>query len=670
MYAKGNGLSDSDVWRLQHVCVDALGKHLLADGQRIEADTQQVEVLLCLIRAYPGIVTKDVLIEQVWGGPYVTDAALQKTVSTLRRTLREQGLPEDTIETRHRRGYQLTVAPEACAPVGGEREASDVAAPKFAETSVAPPARRAWLWPLAALLVLAIAIAFAIERSREQAMPQLPEAVVVPATTAATHAARLSALSTSELVDTIKSAFSGDPAYAALAIIELRRRGADDADLAALAEKFDGVLAYRSGRFDAARDYYERALVAFRASGNRLEISNVLNNLGILLSESGRDPERAEALYRESLALRESLGDAAAVMASHRNLANLLLESGRVAEAEVAVAAYADAASRIGSASDRIDALILRGDVVRDGGGDARDLYREAATSAAAQGTPEIAAAAWQRIGKEELRGGQAGAARAAFEQAIGMYAQGDPGHQLPWLKYNLATAQEAMGHSEEALATYADVLQLAAGIDDSSLAIDARVNSARLLQQLGRDAEAAAVLDDAWRDAQRLGNALIRAGVRLARAEQALRANQIVAARGHVESARADIAGIDSWELDAGMRLQSAIIAIGEGTHARAASELAALREDAVRQRDTRFIARVDTTRAMLDLVEGRFVAGYVALQRPAVAAPLAPVGTTVAKPSPLLATLVLVFGGGLLFGAMAMAWARGLQRRVPSTE
>jgi DNA-binding winged helix-turn-helix (wHTH) protein/tetratricopeptide (TPR) repeat protein len=669
----GKCLDVVDSWRLGELVLEGPGRRLSRNGQRVEADTQQVELLLHLVRGYPEIVGKDALIEGIWGGAYVTEAALQKTVSALRRTLRELGLPEDTVETRHRRGYQLTLAPlpvVAAAPAMPEADTVE-----FAASGGAPPRTRSSGATLGfALALMALVAAGAWWWMR--AVPEPAEATVpVPSPIdAEQHAQRLRGLDDATLQSTIRDALASDPPFAAAAVRELRGRGTTNAAWVALADKFDGILAYRAGQFDAARAHYERALAGFEALDDRREQSNVLNNLAILLAESGRDPARAETLYRQSLALRELLGDAALVMASHRNLSNLLLEQGRLDAAREAVAAYVEAAERIGAPVDRGEALLLRGDVLRDSGTDARDLYRQAAEFGSAQGLPVVAASAWQRLGREALRLRDPGTARDAFEAAIALYQQSDPGHQLPWLKYQWAEAVAAAGDPAAAVSAYAEVLVLSEGLTDSSLAIDARLALSLLLMQAGRAAEAEAHLADASRLALTLGNAMTSANVALTRFEASLRRDQRVAARGHLEAARRFAQEVGSESLAREVRLREAMLMIAEGSHAAARQALADADAAAIARGDQQERERIDRLGAMLSLAEGRFADGYVVLERPsapnldATVAPAEPV--RMAWPSFVAGMLagLLVFWGALALRRFAGAPARATAKMAVS--
>ncbi len=603
-------MDPAETWQLGALTLDGHGKRLMRGGERIEADTQQVELLLHLVRAYPSIVGKDALIDGIWGGPYVTEAALQKTVSALRKTLREAGLPDDMVETRHRRGYQLTQAPVRLVP--GETEAVVVG---DADLNRPPPSPRRWSMVAAVMLILLAATivvwrVWAPPASDAKPPPATP---VLPRLDPGVHAARLQALDDEALLQALRDTLASDPEFARLAVQELRDRGSERPLLAALADKFEGILAYRAGAFEPARAHYERALSGFRALGDVREQANVLNNLGVLLSEAGREPDRAESLYREALALRESLGDAVAVMASHRNLSNLLLEQGQWQRAQSAVSAYAEAAERIGTPADRGEALLLRADVLRDSGQDARLQYREAAEFGVAQGLPMTAASAWQRLGRESLQRDEPSAARVAFESAIALYAQSDPGHQLPWLKFYWAQALAAEGKTDAAMAAYTEVLTLGEGLDNASLSIDARLGLVALLLQAGRDDEADGHLADASRQARLLGNPVVVANVALSQFEADLRRDQRVSARAQLEQARRALADGDHDALRREIRLREVILWIADGHHESARETLDELAADADVRQDLEMHRRTRQLRAMLAMSAGRFAEGYV---------------------------------------------------------
>lgn len=591
------------------VRVDVAGRRLLLEpaGERLAADTQQVEVLICLIRAFPAIVSKDALIERVWGGRYVTDAALHKTLSNLRKLLREAHGGE-MIETRYRRGYQLTQAAVAVpALVRGENLPVAASAPADApagEASAAAPAtrRRIRIEMVALAGLVALVMLAGLIRWSQPGQPDAP--ALPPATVALAPDVQssLAKLDEAALVKAIKDALASDPGFARQGTAELRRRGAADARLRGLADKFDGILAYRAGNFPQAEADYLRALPAFREAGDQREEANVLNNLGVLLAETGDNPERALEMYRQSLALRQAVGDQAGVLGSHRNLSNLLLESGRLDAARDAVEAYALAADADGAQADRVEALILRGDVqLASGESDPRPAFESAMTLAQEHGLAQSAASASQRLGRVALRMGDPAAARAAFQRALDWYRESGGTHLLDVVLYNLASAVAASGDSREAIVHYQAVLAADPDGKPSTLRVDTRIALARLHWLLEDPASAARELGHAATEALALQSDSAQAAVAIARADFALRRGEWIAARGLLTDARQRLGDTTQWELDAQWRQLDIWVRIAQGQLQSAGEELERLAIVAARHQDARIGALLVPARMAL---------------------------------------------------------------------
>lgn len=538
--------------------IDVAAKRLLreANGERVAADAQQVDVLVCLIRAFPAIVSKDQLIDQVWGGRYVTEAALHKTLSNLRKLLREAHDGAELIETRYRRGYQLTLAPQSV-PARASTTL-DVAATETTDAPAPAPADRSdaashWPWFAAAacVAVLLLTLWWHGQRLPAPERPPLP-----PPPVEAALQASMAQLDEAALIQVTKDALSRDAEAARRATSELRRRGASSPRLAGLADKYDGILAYRAGDFAQAEADYLRALPHFERVGDRLEQANVLNNLGVLLAETGRQPDRAESMYRRALALREELGDAAAVLASHRNLSNLFLESGQLSKAMDSVAAYESAAEQQAQVVDRVEARILRGDVaLRTEPAAARASFESAMALALEHGLPLAAASASQRLGRLALRAGDPTAARAAFQRSLDWYRESDGSHQLDVLLYNLATAVEASAEPAEAIRHYLEVLAADAEAKPSVLRVDTRLALARLYARTGDAATARGELASAQAEALSLHSERALAAVSMAQAEFAMRDADWLRARQALNEAQLRMQESEDEELQADWR-------------------------------------------------------------------------------------------------------------------
>src|SRR5215472_13679068 len=126
-------------WRVQ----PALNR-VVKDGVEVRLEPRVMQVLACLLAADGEPVTRDALMQQVWGHEYVTEDALNRTVSKLRRVIADELHCSAEIETIPKTGYRL-VQPE-----GTAKPSPPLAA--------AHPLQRHWRW-VAAVAVTATLIA-------------------------------------------------------------------------------------------------------------------------------------------------------------------------------------------------------------------------------------------------------------------------------------------------------------------------------------------------------------------------------------------------------------------------------------------------------------------------------------------------------------------------------
>jgi len=110
--------------------------------------------VLCLLARHPGeVLSRETIIDQVWGRAFGADESLTRAISRLRRVFGDARTPAQVIETISKRGYRLI------APVSFESASPD-AVPARSKP------RKIW-WAIAALALAALAIAtiFALHRS-------------------------------------------------------------------------------------------------------------------------------------------------------------------------------------------------------------------------------------------------------------------------------------------------------------------------------------------------------------------------------------------------------------------------------------------------------------------------------------------------------------------------
>jgi DNA-binding winged helix-turn-helix (wHTH) protein len=101
---RGFRVGDWDVHPLQGVIAQG--------GHRVHIEPKVMDVLVCLA-THPGeVVTRDMLLGEVWRGVVVTDDVVTRCISELRTVLRDTGRDRRFIRTIPKRGYSLLVPVE------------------------------------------------------------------------------------------------------------------------------------------------------------------------------------------------------------------------------------------------------------------------------------------------------------------------------------------------------------------------------------------------------------------------------------------------------------------------------------------------------------------------------------------------------------------------------
>ena len=90
--------------------------HLVVDTDQIEfrdsdvsvhVEPQVFDLLRYLIENRHRVVTKQELLEEIWGGAFVSESALTTRVKTARQVVGDSGRAQKVIRTVHGRGYQF-----------------------------------------------------------------------------------------------------------------------------------------------------------------------------------------------------------------------------------------------------------------------------------------------------------------------------------------------------------------------------------------------------------------------------------------------------------------------------------------------------------------------------------------------------------------------------------
>jgi transcriptional activator of cad operon len=193
------------ILRIGSWCVNPTSGQISRDGETARLEARTMRLLLCLAEHAGEVVSIDDLLNQVWSGVMVSSDSVYQAVASLRRLLGDDPKQPTYIATVPRLGYRMiapvspwvedpvaqpaaeTIAP-AASPMASINEAAAPAKP-YANPETpgapAPEPRRSALWAIAAVICLAVALAFF--RANAANHRHLESASVTPAQTQQTQ---------------------------------------------------------------------------------------------------------------------------------------------------------------------------------------------------------------------------------------------------------------------------------------------------------------------------------------------------------------------------------------------------------------------------------------------------------------------------------------------------
>ena len=93
--------------------VDIPRRELRRGNELVSIEPQVFDLLVHLVRNHDRIVTKDELIETVWKGRAISEAALSSRISAARRAVGDSGAEQTLIRTLNKRGFRFVEAVQA-----------------------------------------------------------------------------------------------------------------------------------------------------------------------------------------------------------------------------------------------------------------------------------------------------------------------------------------------------------------------------------------------------------------------------------------------------------------------------------------------------------------------------------------------------------------------------
>lgn len=100
---------------------------LQRDGHVVPLEPQAFDVLVHLVAHRDRVVTKEELMDAVWGGRFVSETAVTSRIKQVRRALGDDGRAQALVRTVHGRGYRFVGTVEEAGPEAG---AGGAAAPR------------------------------------------------------------------------------------------------------------------------------------------------------------------------------------------------------------------------------------------------------------------------------------------------------------------------------------------------------------------------------------------------------------------------------------------------------------------------------------------------------------------------------------------------------------
>lgn len=103
-------------YRFSDFEVDLSQQELRREGTPVHIEPQVFDLIVHLVRNHERVVSKDELIDIVWNGRIISEAAFSSRINGARRVLGDNGTDQLFIRTLHRRGFRFVAQVQA---IGG-----------------------------------------------------------------------------------------------------------------------------------------------------------------------------------------------------------------------------------------------------------------------------------------------------------------------------------------------------------------------------------------------------------------------------------------------------------------------------------------------------------------------------------------------------------------------
>ncbi len=93
-----------------NVAIDLLGRRLFVSEQTTSLEPKAFDVLCLLARHSGHVLTRDQILDAVWGHRHVTPGVLNRVITLIRQALKEDGQEQQHLHTLYGIGYRLDAA--------------------------------------------------------------------------------------------------------------------------------------------------------------------------------------------------------------------------------------------------------------------------------------------------------------------------------------------------------------------------------------------------------------------------------------------------------------------------------------------------------------------------------------------------------------------------------
>jgi TolB-like protein/Tfp pilus assembly protein PilF len=100
----------SDRFEFGVYSLDSQSGMLFREGEHVAVPPKAAELLVALVQAAGGVLTREELLKRLWPDAVVEEGSLTSLISLLRKTLGEVPKPQDFIETIPKRGYRFVAS--------------------------------------------------------------------------------------------------------------------------------------------------------------------------------------------------------------------------------------------------------------------------------------------------------------------------------------------------------------------------------------------------------------------------------------------------------------------------------------------------------------------------------------------------------------------------------